>query len=489
MKTNTKLDLKNFTEIFSNKKVRYGGYAAVIIVVVLVALVVINILVGEIPTSIDMTHNKLYTLSKETKQIVENLKEPVTIYAVYRTGQENPQVTAVLKKYSELSGKLKVDYVDPDTHPALLAKYSKTKQSISAGSLIITSGNYDRVLGPYDLYDISYTQQGQPQVLGFTMEQKVTSAISYVTSGFTPEIYEITGHGENTLQSLGLTSSLEKNNYKVSKLDLLKDPAVPKNASVVVDISPKYDLNKSEETKLLDYINSGGRAMFFFDLTSTLMNDQMKTYEDLLSSYGVGLVRGIVLEGDQSHYANSPNILLPVLGSSTILKPLTDNNLQMFIPNSLAIKELLVKKRDIKITPLLTSSKNSWVRTDLSNNSANRIASDLPGPADLAVSIEQQTNDPKTNPGYRLVVAGDGQFLGQISLLGQIKGNVEFFMSAMQWVTNRPNSVNISSKSLFKLPLQMSNVLVYLFMAIVVILIPALILGIGIAMWLRRRHL
>lgn len=483
MRSNT--NTGSILEIFSSKKVRYGGFAAVIIIVVLAALVILNILVGEIPGSIDMTQNRLYSLSSQTKKIVDNLKEPVTIYAIYRPGQRNPQVAAVLTKYNDLSKMLKVEYIDPDTHPALLSKYEKNNQSISEGSLIVASKNYSKVLTPYDLYDVSYTRRGQPQVLGFTMEKNVTSAISYVSSGYVPKIYEITDHGETTLSKLGLSSTLSKSNYQIEKLNLLQASSVPKNAAVVIDVGPKYDLNKSEETKLLKYINGGGRAMFFFNFT----NKKLPVYQNLLSSFGVGLQNGIVMEGNPNHYANSPLIILPVYGSSPILKPLNQNNLSMFIQNSFAIKELTVKQRNIKITPLLTTSKDSWIRTDLSNGSRHEIASDIPGPADLAVSIEQQTSNPKKNPGYRLIVAGNGQFLGPIFPFGQIKGNVQFFMSALQWVSNQPNSVDISSKSLFKLPLQMSNVLVYLYMAIVIILIPAIILGIGVTMWLRRRHL
>jgi gliding motility-associatede transport system auxiliary component len=483
MKTDTKLG--NILELFNNKQVRYGGYAAVIIVVVLAALVVLNILVGDIPAEVDMTQNKLYSLSTETKNLVKGLKNDVTIYALYRTGQENQDVVTVLDKYQRLSDKLHIKYVDPDQDPGLVTKYETAGQTISPGSLIITSGNYSKVLGPYDLYDISYTQQGQPQVLGFTMEQKVTSAIQYVSSGFTPLIYEITDHGEATLADLGLSSTVQQNNFNVKDIDLLQAPDVPKDASVLIDISPKYDLNKIEENKILNYINGGGRAMFFFDFT----NKQMPVYQDMLSSLGVALEDGIVMEGDQSHYANSPLILIPNYGSSPILKPLTDSNLSMFIQNSLAVKELAIKQRNIKITPLLTTSNNSWVRTDLTSRSLNRIASDLPGPVNLAVAIEQQTDNPDKNPGYRVIVAGDGQFLGGIPLLGQIKGNVQFFLDSLQWVSNRPNSINISSKSLFKLPLQMSNVLIYLYMGIVIILIPLVILGIGITMWLRRRHL
>lgn len=482
---NTDSKLGNILELFRSKQVRYGGYAAVIIAVVLAALVVLNLLVGQLPWEFDMTQNKLYSLSPVTKKLVEDLKQDVTIYALYRTGQRNQEVVDVLQKYQQLSNKLKVKYVDPDLNPGLVSRYETHGQTIAPGSLIVTSGNYSKVIGPYQLYDISYTQQGQPQVLGFTMEQRVTSAIQYVSSGYTPVIYEITDHSESTLASLGLLSTVQDNNFDVKQIDLLQAPSVPKNAAALIDISPKYDLNKSEETKILDYINGGGRAMFFFDFT----NKTMPVYQDLLSNYGVALEDGIVMEGDPSHYASNPLILIPNYSSSPVVTPLSDSNLSMFMQNSLGIRELAVRERNIKITPLLTTSKNSWVRTDLHNGSPTQLASDIPGPVNLAVSIEQQTNNPTTNPGYRIIVTGDGQFLGGIPLLGQIKGNVQYFLDALQWVSNRPNSIDISEKSLFKLPIQMPNVLVFLYMGIVVIVIPVIILGIGTTMWLRRRHL
>ena len=351
MATETKLG--NILELFQNKKVRYGGYAAVIIAVVLAALVVLNLLVGQLPWEFDMTQNKLYSLSSVTKKLVEGLKKDVTIYALYRTGQRNPEVVDVLQKYQQLSSKLHVEYVDPDLNPGLVTRYETHGQTIANGSLIVTSGNLSKVIGPYQLYDISYTQQGQPQILGFTMEQRVTSAIQYVTSGYTPVIYEVTNHSEATLGTLGLSSTVQNNNFDVKQIDLLQAPSIPKDAAALIDVSPKYDLNKSEETKILNYIDAGGRAMFFFDFT----NKNMPVYQNLLSTFGVGLENGIVMEGNPSHYASSPLILIPNYGSSSIVTPLSDSNLSMFMQNSLGIRELSVRQRNLKITPL------AWARS------------------------------------------------------------------------------------------------------------------------------
>ena len=478
----------NILEIFKNKKVRYGGYAAIVTLIVLVALVVLNLLVQQIPAELDMTHNKLYSLSKETTKLVEGLKNPVTIYALYRPGQQNQSVVDVLQKYQHLSGKLHVEYIDPDKNPGLVAKYDKDNKGIAAGSLIITSGNYTRTLSPYDLYDISYTQQGQPQILGFTMEQKVTGAIAYVSSGIEPKIYELTGHGEKSLLDLQLTTTLNRDNYQTAAINLLSAPSVPTDASAVVVVSPKFDITKDEENKLLSYIQSRhGRVMFFFDYLNKPLPEALPNFNDLLSSFGVGLQEGFVVEEDRSHFVNSPLTIIPSYGTSDILKPLESNNLSMIVQDSVGIKTLAVKRRDIKIVPLLTTSKSSFVRVDVSDNSPNRLASDVKGPVDIAVSVEQETNSP--DKGFRLIVAGNGSFLGPIFPFGSIKGNIEFFLNALNWVSSQPTSLNIPSKSLFQLPLQMSQLLIYLYMGIVIILIPAVILGIGIATWLRRRHL
>lgn len=475
-------------EIFNNKKVRYGGYAAVVTLIALIGLVVLNLVVQQIPAEIDMTHNKLYTLSKETDKIVKGLKEAVTIYALYRPGQRNQTVVNVLQKYQVLSPKLHVEYIDPDTNPGLIAKYDKTNKGIAAGSLIITSGSYTRVLGPYDLYDISYTQSGQPQILGFTMEQKVTGAIAYVSSGVEPMIYELTGHGEKSLVDLQLQGALHSDNYQIAPLNLLSSPSVPKDASAVVVISPKYDITKAEEDKLLSYIEQRhGRVLFFFDYLNKPLPEALPNFDDLLANFGVGLEKGFVVEEDRSHFVNSPLIIIPNYGASDILQPLKSNNLSMIVQDAVGIKPLAIKSRDIKIQPLLTTTKNSFVRVDVTNTSPSRLASDIPGPVDLAVSVEQQTNKP--DEGFRLVVAGSGSFLGPIFPFGTIKGNVEFFLSALRWASAQPTSVNIPSKSLFQLPLQMSSLLIYLYMGIVIILIPAVILAVGITTWLRRRHL
>jgi hypothetical protein len=53
-------------ESLSTRKLRFGGYATLLIVGALAVVLVINVLVGQIPGKLDLTKNKIYSLSEET---------------------------------------------------------------------------------------------------------------------------------------------------------------------------------------------------------------------------------------------------------------------------------------------------------------------------------------------------------------------------------------------------------------------------------------
>ena len=64
----------NIVEIFKEKRVRYGGYATLVTLAALVILIVINLIIQQVPAEIDMTENKLFTLSQQTYDLIEKLE-------------------------------------------------------------------------------------------------------------------------------------------------------------------------------------------------------------------------------------------------------------------------------------------------------------------------------------------------------------------------------------------------------------------------------
>jgi len=51
-----KLDFKAIKSSFKTRKFKYGGYAAMLTASVIAILIVLNLLVGQIPAKLDLTH-------------------------------------------------------------------------------------------------------------------------------------------------------------------------------------------------------------------------------------------------------------------------------------------------------------------------------------------------------------------------------------------------------------------------------------------------
>jgi gliding motility-associatede transport system auxiliary component len=477
--------MKTVFKIFQDKQIRYGGYAALITIILLASLVALNLLVQQLPARLDLTENKLFSLSDQTDDLIQGLENPVKIYALYAAGKEEPNVAEILRKYEQASRLISVEFVDPDLNPGFVTGYDDTGEGIAPGSLIIESGDLYRVIPHIELYNISYSQQGQPQLMGMQVEPKVSQAIHYVSSGYTPKVYQLTGHGEFSLDDYGISPALEAENYEIETLNLLTRE-FPEDASVLLILSPRYDIPQEEQRKIHDYIDSGGRALLLADFIGPPSNE----LNNLLRSYGLEIEPGFIMENDKNRYTGgSPLFIAPRMLEHEILEPLKENNLSVITPNAVEITELERKPGTIELTPLLASTEQSWRRTDIQNSSPLKQPGDVAGPHTIAWAVERQQYNDSDPESFRLVVMGNSIFLGSIPPYGQIKGNVDYFLNALAWVNERSESINIRSKSLFRVPMRLSTMQIIIYSGILIILIPAAFLLAGLTVWLRRRHL
>ncbi len=98
------------------RQTRYGAFVALYLVVILAIVIAANWLADHHDKTVDVTSNKQFTLSDETKKVTGNLKHDVTIYYFGRSDSYD-QARDMLDRYKNLSSKIKVDYVDPDKKP------------------------------------------------------------------------------------------------------------------------------------------------------------------------------------------------------------------------------------------------------------------------------------------------------------------------------------------------------------------------------------
>jgi ABC-type uncharacterized transport system involved in gliding motility auxiliary subunit len=474
--------LKN---LMQTKGFRYGGYASIITLAVVVGLVVVNLIVGQMNVQADLTSSGLYTLSDQTKSVLKKLTSEVTIYALYPKGQESKEVLESLRRYEADSSHVKVQVINPDQNPGFVKKYDKTGNGIPNGSLIIVGPKGFRVVNNADLYSVDFRNPQNPQVLGLKVEQQVTNALLYVTSGQTPVIYELTGHQETTIGQLQLSSAIQNQNFTVKTLNLVQTGKVPADASILLINNPTVDLSPAEVTDIHDYLNRNGHLFVMKDVGQ----NPLPNLNSLLAFYGVEYQHGIAVEMDSNHHtANSNFQLIPVLQNQDILKPIQKAGTPIVMPFAQGIKDTSLKTRDVQVDPLLTTTKNSFLRTDFSDNSSARLPSDVGGPITLAVAINNRMVLPD-KPQFRLVVVGSSSFLRPIQPYGQLPGNLNFFLNSLSWLEHRTDTISISTKTVIQFPMRLTGTQVMIFSLLFVILIPLIIMIVGMVTWLRRRHL
>src|SRR5437764_3274111 len=95
------------------RQTKYGAYALAYTVVIVAVLAAVNFLANRYTKSYDSTANKQFSLADQTKKVVGGLKQDVTI-SYFDKATQFPQARDLLDRYSALSPKLHVQFVDPD---------------------------------------------------------------------------------------------------------------------------------------------------------------------------------------------------------------------------------------------------------------------------------------------------------------------------------------------------------------------------------------
>ena len=473
----------NIRESFKTRQVKYGGYAALLTLAVIVGLILLNLILGQFSPQVDLTWSKIFSLSEQTLQVLDTIRTPVKFYGLWRPGEESQDVINVINLYVSRNPNISLELVDPDRNPGFVVRYDRERQGISRGSLIVEGEQGFRVIAPRDMYDYTTTQQGGSSVTGVAVERRISAALLFVSTGTTPVVYEITGLGEIPLSALGMQDTLERENFALRSLNLMLAD-IPSDASMLVLNSPQRDLAPAEAGKLLDYLEQGGRFMVLADYNIR----ELYNLNEVLASYGLEFNYGIVREIDPYYVAIDPRSAWPDLSDHEIARPLADKTrTPVVLFEAMALSELETRRRTVELTPLMTSSSSAFLRSDLEDTSTSRQPSDASGPLVLGMAVRDPSWIQGDEPQARIVAIGGGTLL-PLAIQG-FDANRDLFMNSLTWLDDRPETISVRSKSLFIMPLRMNLVQIIIFGALFVFVIPMAFFATGFVTWLKRRHL
>ncbi len=486
----------------SKKNLSLGAYSSTVIAGSIAVAVILNLIVAELPsryTVFDLTANKLYSLTDDTKELVSNIGEDVTIYVLANEKQADSTLANTLDSYEGLSSHIKVTYVDPAVNPKFYTKY--TDGSISSNSVIVESSKRSRVVDYNDLYvsEFDYSTYSQ-NVTGYDAEGQITSAISYVLSEDMPKIYMVTGHGELELDTT-FTDIIQKANIDTETINLMDYDAVPEDAAAVFVNAPTEDLSSDDAEKILTYLNNGGDIF----VNTTYTGKDMPNFEKLLDFYGVQVSKGLIIETAQNSYYQDPFYLLPTIEYDSITSDIYSGNSYIFAPYCQGLT--YTDKEDVEVTPLLASSENSYVRDDIENSTSyDKQDGDVDGPFYIGLSCTAQvsgsdsevTEDESVDDTQKsgdnstgIIFSSENLFTQEADVM--VAGtNQKLFsgvLQAFETEDGESSSVVIPVKNYEVEYLTVSQSWISVLALITVIVIPFGFLIMGFVIWFRRRKL
>ena len=476
-----KKPLKQKIKDSMNKKyLKNGSYSVVISAIFIVIVLVINMIVGSLPTKyteVDVSSEKLYSISDDTKKFLKKLDKDITIYQVVQSGSEDETIKKLLEKYGEESDHIKVEQKDPVVNPKFTSEY--TSDDVDANSLIVVCGDRSKVVNYSSIYESSIDYNTyQSTTTGFDGEGQIDSAISYVTSEDLPVLYTLDGHGEKELDST-LQEDIQKANIDIKSLNLITEEKVPDDAACLLINAPTSDISESEKDAIIDYLENGGKAMIFSDYTE----ESMENFDAVLANYGVERTDGIVIEGDSQHYAQMPYYLVPTVNSTDAISDFASKGYYVLMPYAQGIKQTDNLRDTVTVNSLLTTSDSAYSKVDVNSDKTD---DDIDGPFDLGVSITENLDDDKETQivYYTSSNLMDSQINQMVS-----GGNEQMIMSSLNWMcsSDETSTISIPSKNLQISYLTLTAYDVSFWKIMVMGIIPVIFLVIGFMVWLKRR--
>lgn len=454
------------------RQTKYGAYLVTYLVVVVAILAAANFLANRYDKTYDATSSKAFSLSDQTKKIVGNLKQNVTIYYFDTSERANqssfgPSPKDLLGRYSGLSHYVTVDFVDPVKNP----KQAVDMKVQQTGTTIIeANGRHEEAKSP--------------------SEEQVTNAIIRALKGDKRAACFVTGHGEPAVdnsEGSGFSQAkeaLEGNNFTTKTISLLqKDAAVPADCTVLVEAGPKNNLLPVEIEAIKKYVEGGGRALVLLDPRTKGVDTS--ALDKLMADWSVTVSNDIVVDLSgvgQLFGADELSPLVTSYESQPIVRDM--KNVACLFPLSRSVEPDKSKNPDIFVEKLFGTSQRSFATSSFSSGQIKLDPKkDKPGPFNLGAAGAFRQKDGKEG---RFVVTGSSRFATNATLRFP-GGNRDLFLNMMSWLSSDEDLISIRPKETEDRRLSLSvSQMARLFYASV-LGFPLLIIVSGTLVWWRRR--
>ena len=455
------------SSLLNARQTKYAAYAALYVVVILAIVSVANILANRYNKSYDSTANKRYSLSDQTAKIVKGMKQDAAItYYDRQSGFQSAK--DLLDRYSTLSPRIRVEYIDVEKNPQVARAAGVTK----TGTSFVQIG----------------TKKEEAKSV---TESEITGAIIRDLKTTTRTLCFVTGSGEHQIDDTQrngfsrLKDILAKDQYAMKSFSLLEKAEIPADCTVVVIGGPQSEYVQPAVDAIKKYVEQGGRAMILLDapLKFGRPTADNTALTDVLQSWGVSMDKDLLLD-------LSPVGQLMGLGPEIALvsnydsHPIVDEMKGTATGFPLS-RSLTVKNTDkTNVQKLFESSATSLATVKLdSPNIDQRDPNNKKGPLTIGAAGSYTTG--KENSEGRFVVVGSSSWPANSFI--NFNGNGDLVLNALNWLSSDEDLISIRPKEQENRNVTMTRAQFNWVRLSTQFLLPGALLLAGVSVWWRRR--
>lgn len=459
-----------------------------IIVIVVITLLIANF--GQyINFKIDLTRNQLFTLSKETNQVLDKIDSILNIKLYVSNNvpvQLQPQVNTLenwLRDYQNSNSNINLSIIKEDMSQSFVER--ARSDGIFASGIRVTEDPATQVTAGIIL-GISFRYLDKTESINLLedernfsdFEYKITTTIYNLVRNEKPKV--VLAKSDNLLKFDIVKRELSQL-FVVEEIDLLsQEVLIPDDAKVLIIFAGNQNIPEENIFKIRNYFNSGGNIFFaaqgntLFNVDSDVPNFPTKNETNLIKIFediGIEITKSITYDFKNfMRYPSQVNLFEFRLvdfyyGPEFILydenSSITRNLFRLFTlwSSSLNINQDILKDKGISYQSIFKLSDESG---KISPEEYLKYIQNNEKPPKLNESLITGAIFLKENGG-KLVVVSDADFVDDNILLlfnqldqieqrssnsvRRISNNIGFFLNSLTYLSNEIDLGNIKSKT------------------------------------------
>ena len=425
--------------------------------VIVIGLVLVNMLSVKFGLTADLTVGRIFSLSAATQSILDELAEPVYIYAAFPSSRGDTHIEAareILRQYSRHRN-VNLRFISP-----MILNYEGF-ENITPYSIAVTQHGNTKVIPPEKLFLTTFDEyELQINITALNIEAELTNAILYCTADEILVVGQVLEHSEHSLPPAFL-DALVSANFDVMDV-LITEEDIPPEVSVLLVTTPATDLTMVEAARLTNFLDQGGSAVFAIDADTTAPPH----FIAVLANLGVELGGRFIIETQDYLYAGN-NIL-----TATLPFNIDGQTRRILMPSTQAVYLSDSYSSGVNVSGIVTTSPYAFEQLNHWDDTDDYYL----GVFTLAAKVEAE----KAGSTTRAIVLGSSLIFDETANSFSDGENYRFLVDSINWTQHIEHTLDIIPTPLNKAALSINNIQAITLIMLLGVIFPAIILIIGL---------